>query len=652
MYQSLSIGGWCSVTRIFIMKNRKRIAVIMCDVHHTYQQRILKGIIQQAHALNYDVAVFTMFMNFDEETNYQYGENNVFKLINYDLFDAVIYAPCSVGKRALREFFADSLKNRCKVPIIALEFEDPLYHNVIVDDVQCFDDLVSHLIELHHFQDIICLTGFKDNLQAEARLKGYKRAMRRHNLPLLEENMLYGDFWIAAALDLAQKLASGERRMPEAIVCVSDFVAVSLCNRLIELGVKVPEDVVIAGYDVTKESSRNVPSITSYARPLTGMGAQAVLLVHRLLTGEEASPAVEDNGYLVTAESCGCGEDFSLRLLRHQKRLKTTTDYQDLFNCSHMAESLNSAKTLNTCLERIAGFLYLIRGMNDFYLCLCDAWDDFERNENNGNAYKEYTDTMRLRIKVKDCSAMIVDEPFDRSLLLPAMYEESEIPRVWYFTPLHFNERCFGYAALGYGNNPLAFDQIYHAWSRNINNALEFVRMRNIYNSMHQRLYMASIRDTLTGVFNRKGFKRYSAEMFAKSINTGKQFLVIAADLDCLKPINDTYGHLEGDNAITVTANALNTCLTNGEICARTGGDEFVAVGCADYTEEMIAQYLQHIEQYIQRYNASSEKPYEVGASFGYICRTVTENDDLQAILDEADARMYENKVRRKKNRK
>lgn len=634
------------------MKNRKRIAVIICDVHHNSQQRILKGIIQQAHALNYDVAVFTTFMNIDEETNYQYGENNIFKNINYDIFDAVIYAPCSIGKRSLRNSLEQNLKEKCRVPIIALEVEHPSYHTVIVDDVTAYENLVSHLIEHHHLDRILCLTGFENNLQAEARLQGYRKAMEKHGLMLRDDYMIYGDFWHAAALELAQKLADGTIEMPQAVVCVSDHVALALCNRLIELGIRVPEDVIIVGFDASKEAMDNVPSLTSYTRPLNGLGIQAVLKLHELLTGEAADPVIVDQGHLVPAESCGCGEDFNQRFLKHQKAVRTVTNYQELFNGCHMAESLNSAQSLNACFDKIINYLYLIYGIWDYYLCLCDDWDDYERNENNGDDYKEYTDTMRLRIHSRDQNAMIVDEAFDRSILLPALYDDSDYPRVWYFTPLHFNERCFGYAALGYGSQPLAFDQIYHSWSRNINNALEFVRMRNIYNSMHQRLYMASIRDTLTGVFNRKGFKRFSAEFFTKAIQSGKKFLVVAADLDCLKPINDNFGHLEGDNAISVVANAMNTCLDNDEICARTGGDEFVAVGCAEYTDEMITQYLRRMEQYLARYNSTSEKPYEVGASFGCVCRTVSDHDDLQAILDEADARMYENKVMRKKNRK
>ncbi len=633
------------------MKNRKRIAVIMCDIHHTYQKRIIQGLITQAHALDYDVAVFTMFMNIDEETNYQYGENNVFHLINYDLFDAVIYAPCSIEKRALREFFAQELKEKCRVPIVALEFEDESYHMVAADDTASYENMVSHLIEHHHLERILCLTGFKGNLQAEARLQGYRNAMAHHGLTVRENDVIYGDFWQAAALELAQKLADGEIEMPQAVVCVSDFVAATLCNRLIELGIRVPEDIFILGYDITKESADNVPSITSFSRPLEGLGIQAILLAHQLLTGEVCKPIKEDRGYLVTGQSCGCGEDITQRFRDFQKHLTTVTNHHTLFNRSHMAESLNSSQTLNRCLGKIIDYLYLVQGIRDYYLCLCDQWDDLDRTENNGDDYKHYTDTMHLQISCKNHDASIVDVPFQRSQLLPALHEESDIPHTYFFTPLHFNERCLGYAAVSYEEDAAFFDDIYHSWTRNINNALEFVRVRNVFSSMHQRLYMASIRDTLTGIFNRKGFNRFSSEIFRKAVKNGRKLLVIAADLDCLKPINDNFGHLEGDNAISVIANALNTCFDNDEICARTGGDEFIAIGCADYTDEIIAQYMKRLRQSLQRYNSSSEKPYTVDVSIGYVCRNVTEQDRLQDLLDEADARMYENKNARRKNR-
>jgi diguanylate cyclase (GGDEF)-like protein len=638
-----------------MMKNRKRIAVIMGNVMcYDCQQRILEGLIAQAFALNYDVVVFTMFMNEAVDKNYLFGENKIFTLIDYDMFDAVIYAPCSFNSQELNASLQKELAGKCHVPIAALESRDSAYHNINVDETSAYAQLVSHLIEEHGLKRIMCLTGFPDNFQAESRLKGYRTAMAAHGLDIPEGYIIYGDFWTQAATELADALAERKIPLPEAVVCVSDKVAVTLCNRLTERGIRVPEDIVIAGYDATQEAADNVPSVTSYVRPMQDMGMRAVLRIHELLTGEHAAPVSKDQGFLVPEESCGCRTNSQKKSEKRQARLRDSMIYRQLFDDCPMAEVLNSTTTFQQLLTHIIGFLYLISSVQDFYLCLCDQWDMFSPKEQETELeekYKNYTDTMHLRIRCENAAAIALDETFSRSELLPALHEEREKPRAYYITPLHFNQRCFGYTALSYGDMPMAFDSVYHYWIRNINNALEFMRVRTGFTVLNKRLYIASIRDPLTGLYNRKGFEQFAEDIFSKARATHQKILVMAVDLDCLKVINDTYGHLEGDSAISAIGTALNTCFEFGEICARTGGDEFVAIGMAEYTEDMPEHYARCIRRFLDRYNATSGKPYKVGASIGYFCTEVQEDTLLQNLLEEADSRMYRNKVKRKKIR-
>ncbi|HAJ98225.1 MAG TPA: arabinogalactan endo-1,4-beta-galactosidase [Ruminococcus sp.] len=637
------------------MKNRKRLAVLMAGVNiKTYQHMFLDGIISQAFALNYDVVIFAPFTSYENRTEYQLGENHIFDLVNYEEFDAVLYAPCALNNHLLREMVENQLRERCHVPVIALESDNSEFHDIMVDDETAFELVTTHLIEKHHLKKIICLTGFKDNLQAELRLQGYKNVMEKHGLAIPEEYVIYGDFWKQAGIDLAERIASGKIEKPEGIVCCCDTVAISLCNRLIELGVKVPQDILIVGYDAGSEAEENVPSITTYVRPIVDMGIQGVLKAHELITGEKAVPIRQDKGRLVLAESCGCGRDFKQTFEQRQKEIHDTEDFRKIFESIPMAECLNSTTTLNELLNKIMDHFYLINGFTDWYMCLCDQWDDISKNTDNPEDYNHYTDSMHLRISCTNYIGCVIDEVFPKSQILPILHEDREKPCAYYVTPLHFNERCFGYTALGYGDRPMAFDSLYHAWIRNVNNALEFMRIRNNFNSMTQRLFTKSIRDTLTGIYNRQGYKHFSEELFEKAKKSApeKKLLILAADLDCLKIINDTYGHLEGDNAISVVANALNTCFEYGEICARTGGDEFLVIGCADYSKEKPEQYLDYIRRFFERYNADSGKPYQVEASLGYVCETVKDGDTLQSFMDIADTRMYENKVMRKKNRR
>lgn len=186
---------------------------------------------------------------------------------------------------------------------------------------------------------------------------------------------------------------------------------------------------------------------------------------------------------------------------------------------------------------------------------------------------------------------------------------------------------------------------------KNVNNALEFIRVQNCLKTINQRLFMTSIRDALTGIFNRKGFDQYSEEIIDKARKNNKKMFILAADLDRLKMINDTYGHSEGDNAIAVTANALNTSCINNEICARTGGDEFVVIGCGNYNENIVNGYIEAINGFFRRYNESSNKPYKVEASIGVYCGFIDECTTLKELVDIADKEMYDNKIRKRANR-
>ena len=635
------------------MKDRRRIAVLCAGVSYkSYQHMFLQGILSQAFALNYDVVVFSPFMSYDNQSEYQRGENRIFSLVDFSQFDAVIYAPASFNSNNLRDLVERLLLEGCGVPVVAIESDDPRFSSISVNDELAFAGVTDHMIDVHGCRRILCLTGFRGNLQAEARLSGFRKSMAAHGLVIPDGYEIYGDFWTQAAEKLGDDIADGKIEMPEAIVCGCDMAAITLCDRLMERGIRVPGDILIAGYDSDTKSAEHVPSITTYVRPLVRLGIEGVLRAHRLITGEEAPPVQCDEGRLVPAETCGCGKDFLRNFKEYRAEQRETETYRKLYEDVAMAEKLNACTTLDQLLAKIMEHFYLLSGWNDYYLCLCDEWDDLSKNTDDVSDYDDYTERMHLRISCTDKTGIVTDETFLRRDLFPALHDDRDAPRAYYVTPLHFNERCFGYTVYGYGTAVRAFDSLYHRWTRNVNNALEFIRIRNNFSSLNQRLFSASIRDALTGIFDRHGFLHYAPLVFEKAQGTPeKRLLVIAADLDLLKTINDSYGHVEGDNAITVVADALNKSMERGEIVARTGGDEFLIIGCDSYTEEMVQGYICYIQRYLERYNEEAGKPYEVGVSLGYVCETVRADDTLQQFLDEADARMYANKTARRKAR-
>ena len=101
---------------------------------------------------------------------------------------------------------------------------------------------------------------------------------------------------------------------------------------------------------------------------------------------------------------------------------------------------------------------------------------------------------------------------------------------------------------------------------------------------LYDRLFEANnimdlyIKDALTGLLNRRGFEQGIARYFTNGKLENDPIAVASIDMDGLKDINDNLGHAAGDEALKGIAHCLESVMNEGEIAARIGGDEFVAV--------------------------------------------------------------------------
>ena len=119
------------------------------------------------------------------------------------------------------------------------------------------------------------------------------------------------------------------------------------------------------------------------------------------------------------------------------------------------------------------------------------------------------------------------------------MLSNNEPPSVFYFAPVHFANKTFGYSVLQRDlSESRKLNLVYRNWLRLVNNSLEMMRARNRY-------IVLSTHDEMTGLLNRRGFYD-ELEKAAHNTETSKMDVVILSiDLDGLKKINDTYGHSE-----------------------------------------------------------------------------------------------------------
>ncbi|MBO6900544.1 MAG: GGDEF domain-containing protein [Rhizobiaceae bacterium] len=152
----------------------------------------------------------------------------------------------------------------------------------------------------------------------------------------------------------------------------------------------------------------------------------------------------------------------------------------------------------------------------------------------------------------------------------------------------------------------------------------------------HSRLSEAARHDDLTGMLNREGF--FSAlEQRRSSVDSGTLMII---DADFFKRINDTYGHLIGDEALKAIAGAISGALEDSDLCGRIGGEEF-AVFLKDTTPARsmeVAQRIRHAVQNI-RFNPGNGAMVQLTVSLG--AASHVPGMELSDLMREADGRLY-----------
>jgi len=164
----------------------------------------------------------------------------------------------------------------------------------------------------------------------------------------------------------------------------------------------------------------------------------------------------------------------------------------------------------------------------------------------------------------------------------------------------------------------------------------------------HERLYDISLRDELTGLYNRRGFFVLSEQLLKTSIRQQKGLFMLYGDLDGLKGINDVLGHQKGDWALINIANILKETFRGSDIIARLGGDEF-AVMPIETTEDSIGIVLDRLEKAIESDNAKNKRAYELSFSIGTAYFDPWSPCTVDELLSQADKSMYEQKRSRQK---
>ncbi len=632
------------------MKQRKRIALLLGQPGEDNQKNFMTGFMKQAFSYDYDVCVFAMYHKIQESKPREVGESNIFKLIQFDAFDAVVIMGDTIQTPGVLYNIEKKLKATYKGIVLCVDKASMNFPTIRINHYTPIVQLVSHLIEKHGITDIAFLTGTKWHAHSTERLRAYIDCMNQHGLTIEEDYVMYGDYWYDSGVKAVERLYEKRGKMPRAIACANDYMAIGVADCLTRKGFRVPEDVAVTGYGCTEEGRTSPKPITSVYTPSWEFGIYAADCVNALF-GRKELPEFNPEYEFFIGSSCGCENDSVIPVapVRAVWPIYATKGILHT-NVDYLLEDMLSRNNFRGLMDTVQTYTYQIREFDSFHICLNASWDNTKKDDANliKSGYAEQIiPVLKCGPSGKGEDQLNFTEVFDAKEMLPHMYKDREVPKAYIFTPLYFEDICFGYAVISYGNEAKCYGENYYMWLRNVMLGLEYYRRIAALRAQNQIIEEQKIMDSLTGVFDYNGFVKHAKPMIERVKSTHQYVGVLAIDVCDIGEINAKKGRESGDKVLIELARMLKENAGEGAMCCRLGNDEFIVAQISpEDNSDMTRRISEKLLEALFTYNASPEAVATIeinaGAKTGYVANW----PDLEKLVNAAVSRKNGNKAK------
>lgn len=632
----------------------KNIAVLMGLINMENQKQIMTGMIDVVKETGDNLYIFSNHSGRRENRESVEGAFQIMELPDFEYFDGAIVALDTIIYPPAASYVMDKLRTS-KIPAITLDHQVEGYGCLQTSSYDAQYKVVEHLIRVHDCKDIVYIRGPVGYGEADKRFDGYRDALEHNGISYKEENVIEGMFTLESGLTAVTKI-DFQNNKPDAIVCANDSMAIGVQEYLKAIGIRIPEDVLLTGFDNTETAEYSNPPITSIDKSPYELGRRAIYSILDTINGK--GPVYEQ----IFAEpacrvTCGCQKKDETDV----ERLKYKYIQKEIY-VNHLSEMINGTLAEFSGLQKPEDVLPILKktihriSLKNFYLCLCERDKVYVLPETNmGNDFDllqvntNYTEKMELPLAYEN-GEINSYKPFKKGMVLPKEVRERNGGGNYYVvTPIYFQNCCYGYCVSG--NDKLALiNGLYYSWLSNIAIAYENIRKRMLLQDAVIRLNNVWCYDMLTQLYNRAGFY-YEAKTILEILKLqDSKIFVLFSDVDGLKKINDSQGHEAGDALIKEMAMCFKENLTSDMLAMRYGGDEFVVFG--SYEEETeIDCLLAGIQGSMDRRNASGENPFTLSTSIGVTKYHAKDVNELSELIDIADANMYEQKRKKREER-
>lgn len=622
---------------------KKRIAVFSSGWGDEYFREVVYGISEAAKKENIDTFAFVNFSIRGLDNLLNECEYNLFTLPDLKDFDGVILMANSFNLEKEVTYLEGKIKE-IGIPAISLEYKMEGLPTLVSDNYAGMYDLVEHVVGHHGARNIVYIGGPEEHAENRDRLHAIYSIAEKYGFAVLDSNVKYGLWDRVSAMELITEwLQENNGTLPDAILCGNDKMAMGVCEQLEKLGYEVPRDVIVTGYDCLKSGREYSPSITSVGHVWEQMGDMALKMLLRKMEGNTVESEVLPTTF-IQGRSCGCHEATgygSRSYLDIRSRGKEIDGLEADAHFRHIyleVRKADNAEDLSDDLSALFEREHEMEGDN-FLLCLDP---EFFRIENDDlNLYIQgYSETVEVVGSLKDGKPR-PRFTIERNKALFLMAEEKATAGLYICVPILSDVRTYGFAILT-GDLCVACDNQFYIWTRHTSQYLEQVRRNITISDLTRKLTQLSVRDVLTGVYNRAGCEEIAYPILEEWRARGGTGIIMLVDIDKMKLINDQYGHANGDLALRTVSAVLKSVLPEDWIVSRFGGDEFFVGGRLRKPDVDLDWLRESMEKGLAQEVKKRGIAFRLTISVGSVLVKPEEDYDIEKYLQMADEAMYE----------
>ncbi len=642
-----------------VHKGKIHIAVIVVGWNMDYRLDLLNGIYEAADFYHCSLHIYTCMGGFDEEHPFGKREYEIFNQPDYKLYDGIVFVSNTMFAESVVQQLSVKF-SELNIPVICTDNRMKDFGFMGTDNYIAMKSLVEHMVKVHNYKSFKMLAGPKANQESILRVNAFKDVLKENGIEVKEEDIYYANYCMDGALNAVHHYLDNGEKLPDAFICANDVMALTVCWELQKMGYDVPRDVAVTGFDNVSQTKTSCPSITSIGRAKQQMGKESIKLLVQHILGERENINFYVPYVLCVRESCGCNikpqisfDDYSRELYQYdmEKILMTQLSSkmeEDLIGCTNYGEFINSIR--NHMPERF---------IQKFFVCLNYSVADLLQNE-SGTIEKllEYEknipgyDSYFAVPVAYDYGQYSSYEKLTFTDIIHLVNNENnnvskEHEDVTYFMPLYFREHCYGFISFA-GSKANIINDFIGNYVRKISNSLEQLRIHRIENLTICKLEDLYETDSMTGLYNRFGYKKRIMELINRYETSNDSIMVQFFDMDELKLINDVYGHDIGNKAITIVTDCMRQVYRD-ESLIRYGGDEFIALGI-NQTDSTMKAKNKLFRELVKKEAARRKFKHPINVSIGYHIAKHPEKADAERWIDLADKAMYKDKSNRKRS--